>query len=204
MVENLQDELYQLENKEAKAFLTIIPQNFLQSTWEAICKIKQYLNYINWWYKSKYSNSRKDILKPANKKKNKKDFWSELAPVLLDVHESLGKLGTMGLTSRTGIISAIYKKGDKRYFACISEHKQNAHNDVNRAQSLKRLFETLFLAIKKCTWLHHRCYVVEHKMCCVTREPTQNSSRRVLSLKDSSVLLPTEWWTLQKWSPSDH
>ena len=74
MVENLQDELYQLENKEAKAFLTIMPQNFLQSTWEAICKIKQYLNYINWWYKSKYSNSRKDILKPANKKKTKKTF----------------------------------------------------------------------------------------------------------------------------------
>ena len=31
----------------------------------------------------------------------------------------------------------------------ISEHKQNAHNDRNRAQPLKRLFETLFLAIKK-------------------------------------------------------
>ena len=31
----------------------------------------------------------------------------------------------------------------------ISEHRQNAHNDGNRAQPLKRLFETLFLAIKK-------------------------------------------------------
>ena len=37
---------------------------------------------------------------------------------------------------------------DRKY---ISEHKQNAHNDGNRAQPLKRLFETLFLAIKKCT-----------------------------------------------------
>ena len=33
----------------------------------------------------------------------------------------------------------------------ITEHKQNAHNDRNRAQHLKRLFETLFFAIKKCT-----------------------------------------------------
>ena len=33
----------------------------------------------------------------------------------------------------------------------ISEHKQNAHNDRNRAQHLKRLFETLFFAIKKRT-----------------------------------------------------
>ena len=29
--------------------------------------------------------------------------------------------------------------------------KQNAHNDGNRAQPLKRLLKTLFLAIKKCT-----------------------------------------------------
>ena len=33
----------------------------------------------------------------------------------------------------------------------ISEHRQNAHNDGNRAQPLTRLFETLFFAIKKCT-----------------------------------------------------
>ena len=33
----------------------------------------------------------------------------------------------------------------------ISERKQNAHNNGNRAQPLKRLLETLFLAIKKCT-----------------------------------------------------
>ena len=37
------------------------------------------------------------------------------------------------------------------YIYYISEHKQNAHNDGNRGQPLKRLFETLFLAIKKCT-----------------------------------------------------
>ena len=33
----------------------------------------------------------------------------------------------------------------------ILEHRQNAHNDGNRAQPLKQLFETLFLVIKKCT-----------------------------------------------------
>ena len=33
MIENLQDELYQLENKQTKAFLTM-PQDFLQSTWK--------------------------------------------------------------------------------------------------------------------------------------------------------------------------
>ena len=32
---------------------------------DRICKIKQYLNYINWWHKSKYSSSPKDILKSA-------------------------------------------------------------------------------------------------------------------------------------------
>ena len=29
-------------------------------------------------------------------------------------YDSWGKLGTISVTSRTGIISAIYKKGDKR------------------------------------------------------------------------------------------
>ena len=43
-----------------------------------------------------------------------KHFSNELAPVLLDVYDSWGKLGTISVTSRTRIISAIYKKGDKR------------------------------------------------------------------------------------------
>ena len=46
-------------------------------------------------------------------------------------------------------------------------------------------------------------YIVEYKVCSVTSEPTQSSSRRVSSLKDSSVLLTTKWWTSQKWSPSN-
>ena len=43
-----------------------------------------------------------------------KYFSNELAPVLLDVYGSWRKLGTINVTSRTGIISAPYKKGDKR------------------------------------------------------------------------------------------
>ena len=43
-----------------------------------------------------------------------KHFLNELAPVLLGVYDSWAKFGTMGVTSRTGIISAIYNKGDKR------------------------------------------------------------------------------------------
>ena len=39
--------------------------------------------------------------------------FHELAPVLLDVYNSWGKFGTISVTSRTGIISATYKKGDK-------------------------------------------------------------------------------------------
>ena len=49
-----------------------------------------------------------------NSQKNS-HFPNELAPVLLDVCDSCGNLGTMRVTFRTGIISVIYKKGDKRY-----------------------------------------------------------------------------------------
>ena len=137
------------------------------------------MNYINWWYKSKYSSSPKDILKSKTKNYEKlytkettfkastieyfskitnrtkisnedfnlceketpldktiksincqtsdkspgndglkaafyKHLLNELAPVLLDAHDSWGKLGTINITSRTQIISATHKKGDKR------------------------------------------------------------------------------------------
>ena len=39
-----------------------------------------------------------------------KHFSNELAPVLLDVYDSWGKLGTMGVTSRTGISMIFYIK----------------------------------------------------------------------------------------------
>ena len=34
--------------------------------------------------------------------------------MFLDVYDPWGKLGTIDVTSRTGIISATYKKGDQR------------------------------------------------------------------------------------------
>ena len=44
-----------------------------------------------------------------------KDFSNKLTSVLLDVYDSLGKLGTMGFTSRTGISILFYTKiGDKK------------------------------------------------------------------------------------------
>ena len=36
-------------------------------------------------------------------------------------------------------------------------------------------------------------YIYIYKVCSVTSEPTQSSSRRISSLKDSLVLLTTEW-----------
>ena len=42
-------------------------------------------------------------------------------------------------------------------------------------------------------YIHTHTHIVEHKVCSVTREPTQSSSRRLSSLKDSSVLLTPEW-----------
>ena len=39
---------------------------------------------------------------------------NKLAPVFLDVYDYWGKLGTMGVTCRTGIIFVIYRKGDEK------------------------------------------------------------------------------------------
>ena len=74
VIENLQDELYQLENKQTKRFLAML-QNFfkvlerqnMQNIWEYLC-------CIYWWYKLKYSCSTKEILKSV--KKNLKNSTS--------------------------------------------------------------------------------------------------------------------------------
>ena len=42
-------------------------------------------------------------------KQSYKYFSIELSTILLDVYDSLEKLGPIGATSRTGIISVIYK-----------------------------------------------------------------------------------------------
>ena len=49
-----------------------------------------------------------------------KHFSNELASVLFDVYDSRGRLGTMGMTSRTGTISAICKKGDQKILQTIN------------------------------------------------------------------------------------
>ena len=58
-----------------------VPKLSSKCMMDRICKIKQYLNYINWWYKSKYSSTPKDILKSAKKKEklNTKETTSKAA-----------------------------------------------------------------------------------------------------------------------------
>ena len=43
-----------------------------------------------------------------------KHFSNDIAPMLLDLYNSWNKLGIMGTSSKTGVISIIYKKGDKK------------------------------------------------------------------------------------------
>ena len=40
-----------------------------------------------------------------------------MAPILLEVYNSRKQIGTIGISSRTGIISVIYKKGNKKDMA---------------------------------------------------------------------------------------
>ena len=46
-------------------------------------------------------------------------FSNELTPVLLDFYNFWGKVGTMGVTSRTGIIFDICKESDDK---CIANY----------------------------------------------------------------------------------
>ena len=43
-----------------------------------------------------------------------KHFSNEIAPILLEVYDSWKQLGIIGISPRTGVISVIYKKGDKK------------------------------------------------------------------------------------------
>ena len=61
-------------------------------------------------------------------------------------------------------------------------------NDGNRSQPLNSFRNSV--PRHKCVHLlHRRCYIDERNVCSVTREPSQSSSRRVSSFKDSSALL---------------
>ena len=48
-----------------------------------------------------------------------KHFSNKLVPALLDVHDSWGKLRTISVTCRTGIISVTYKKVIKEILKTI-------------------------------------------------------------------------------------
>ena len=75
--------------------------------------------------------SLNEIIKATNSKKNPnkspgndgltaefyKHFSNELAPTLLENYDSWKQLGIIGISSRTGIISIIYKKSDKKDIA---------------------------------------------------------------------------------------
>ena len=71
----------------------------------------------------------------------------------------------------------------------ISEHNQNAQNDGNRAQPLNSFHSHSVPRHGDVHWFHHGCYMDEHNLCGLTSEPSQSSSRRHMSFKDSSALL---------------
>ena len=176
MMKNLQDELYQLEYKQTKSFLTML-QNFIQNTWKTeyaksnniwvtltddtnqniLAVLRTFSNLQKIFFEKLYTKETTSkgattefLSKIPNRKKisNKdfklyktetfldetinsqtsndglkpvfyKHFSNELAPVLLDVNDSWGKLRTMGVTSRTGVISAICKKVIKDKYTYI-------------------------------------------------------------------------------------
>ena len=101
------------------------------ATNEFLCKISSRNKISNEYFNlCEAEISLDEIIKSINSETNNKSsgnhsftvefykhFSNELAPVLLDVYDSLGKLGTMRVTSRTGIISVKYNKGDKKDIA---------------------------------------------------------------------------------------
>ena len=62
-----------------------------------------------------------------------------------------------------------------------------------QSSDFKWLLETLLLATKMYTNFTADVIWVNAEVCSVTSKPTQSSSRRVSSFKDSPVLLTTEW-----------
>ena len=187
MIENLQNQLYQLENKQAKCAKLCANIRIWRAKnriWKTVLERQNMTDQTIFELytddnKSKYSSNPKDILKSAkkimklytkwtstaattefvckisNRKKmsnedfnlceaeisldaiiksinsetsNKppgndgltaefyRDFSNELAPALLGVYDSWGKLDTMGVTYRRGIISAIRAISRSNYF----------------------------------------------------------------------------------------
>ena len=51
-----------------------------------------------------------------------KHFFTELASTFLDVYDSWGKYGTIGVTYRIRIITVLYNKGDKKDIAIVMKY----------------------------------------------------------------------------------
>ena len=78
---------------------------------EADISLEEILNAIN---------SQKNNISPGNDGLTAefyKHFSNGIAPILLEVYNSWKQLGIISISSRTGIISVIYKKGDKKDIA---------------------------------------------------------------------------------------
>ena len=80
------------------------------------------MNYLTFLRQEKSLDKTKSINSKSNYKSSGSDtftvkfykhFPNQLGPVLLNVYDSYEKLGTFGVTFKTGIISVIYKKGNK-------------------------------------------------------------------------------------------
>ena len=101
-----------------------IMRNSTTAATEFVCKILNRKKISNEHFNlCEAEISLDEIIKSINSETNNKPpgndgltaefyrhFSNELAPVLLGVYDSWGKLDTMGVTYRTGIISAIYKR----------------------------------------------------------------------------------------------
>ena len=104
--------LYTKETTATTAFLTKIPNREKISNEQFnLCEAKISLDEI---IKSINSQANESLGKDRLTTKFYKYFSNKLALVILDVYDSWGKLDTMDVTSRPGMISVIYKKGDKK------------------------------------------------------------------------------------------
>ena len=65
-------------------------------------------------------------------------FSNEIVTVLLDVYDSWRKLGTMVVFFRIGIISFIYKKGDKRDIQTTKPYTLILNNRLQKKKRKKR------------------------------------------------------------------
>ena len=129
--QNIPAILRTLLNLQIKLWKALQQANFTTSTSEFLNKIPNRNKISNELFNLFEAEiSVEQIIKSINSEANSKfpgndshtaEFYkhlsNKLAPVLLDVYNSWGKLGFMGVTFRIGTISAIYKKDDEIYIS---------------------------------------------------------------------------------------